>query len=66
MARPKTVSEAEPRGQRVVPVVFFSIAEKRAWQEHAKKRGMTLAGLIKSLLAADLSRLPATPGAAGA
>lgn len=61
MARPKTVSSEEPRGRRVTPVVWLSIAEKQEWQAHAKRRGLSLAGLIKHLLATDRAVPPATP-----
>ena len=55
MARPKTVADNEPRGKRVTPVVWKSIAEKGEMQAHAKRRGATLAGLLKMLLAADVA-----------
>jgi len=58
MARPKTVADDEPRGKRVTPVVWPSIAEKEFWQAHAKRRGASLAGLIKLLLTEDYETHP--------
>lgn len=52
MARPVTTTEK--RTERVVPVTFASIAEKKAAQAHAASKGQTLAGLLKLLLAADM------------
>jgi hypothetical protein len=64
MARPKTVSADEPRGQRVSPVVWSSIEEKRFWQAHAKRRGVSLAALIKMLLTEDYEKhAPPAPAA---
>ena len=65
MARPKTVAVNEPRGKRVSPVVWESIAEKQTMQAHAKRRGTTLAGLLKMLLAADVAAHPAPGAGAG-
>ena len=71
MPRPKTATE--PQGQRVAPVTFNSVAEKRAAQAHATRKGQSLAGLLKLLLAADMAADLAThpaptpgPGGAGA
>ena len=53
MARPKTATE--PQGTRVAPVTFKSVADKQAAQAHAHRRGNSLAGLLKMLLAADVA-----------
>ena len=59
MPRPKTATE--PQGKRVAPVTFNSVAEKRAAQAHATRKGQSLAGLLKLLLAADMAAHPAPP-----
>ncbi len=61
MARPKTVSADEPRGTRVTPVVWPSVSEKQFWQAHAKRRGTSLAALIKLLLTEDHEKHPGPP-----
>lgn len=53
MARPISTSEAQSK--RTVSVTFASTVEKAAMQAHAKRRGTTLAGLLKMLLAADVA-----------
>jgi copper oxidase (laccase) domain-containing protein len=63
MGRPATATEK--RTSRVVPVTFASVAEKQAAQAHAGRKGQSLAGLLKLLLAADMA--PTGPrGTAGA
>ena len=52
------------RNARAYTFTFDSEEDKAAYQAHAKRRGLTLAGLIKSLLAADLTAhgpLPEAP-----
>lgn len=53
MARPTTTTEK--RTERIVPVTFATVEAKKAAQAHATKKGQTLAGLLKLLLAADMA-----------
>lgn len=53
MARPTTTTEK--RTERIVPVTFATVEAKKAAQAHAAKKGQTLAGLLKLLLAADMA-----------
>ncbi|NVO33491.1 hypothetical protein [Hymenobacter lapidiphilus] len=53
------MNKTATRVARSVTFTFDSEEEKAAYQAHAKRRGLTLAGLIKSLLAADRAALPA-------
>jgi hypothetical protein len=48
------------RNARAYTFTFDTEEEKAAYQSHAKRRGLTLAGLIKSLLAEDRAKLPPT------
>ena len=65
MGRPITTTE--PQSKRSVQITFGTVAEKGQMQAHAKRRGASLAGLLKMLLAADLATHPApTPGPGGA
>lgn len=63
MARPK--STAEPRNQRIVNVLFPSRQEMLDAQAHAKRRGLTLAGLVRSLVKSDISLHGPLPPAGG-
>lgn len=56
MARPVTTSE--PQSKRSMQVTFASVEEKAFWQAHAKRRGASLAGLIKLLLTEDFEAHP--------
>lgn len=58
MARPTTTTE--PQSKRSIQVTFGTIAEKAEMQAHAKRRGASLAGLLKMLLAADVQAHPTT------
>ncbi len=60
------MSKTSTRVARSVTFTFDSEEEKAAYQAHAKRRGQTLAGLIKSLLAKDREALPPAPPAAPA
>ena len=49
------------RNARAYTFTFDTEEEKALYQAHAKRRGLTLAGLIKSLLAEDRAKLPPAP-----
>ena len=53
MGRPITTTE--PQSQRSTPVTWESVSEKKTMQAHAKRRGNSLAGLLKMLLASDVA-----------
>lgn len=57
------MDKTSTRVARSVTFTFDSVEDKAAYQAHAKRRGLTLAGLIKSLLAADRATLPPAPPA---
>lgn len=61
MGRPKLTSDDEPRQKRTVPITFTTVAEKTEMQAHAKRRGLTLAGLIKHLLTEDVRHHGGSP-----
>lgn len=63
MARPITTSE--PQSKRSIQVTFSTVAEKSEMQAHAKRRGASLAGLLKMLLAADVASLPSPDTSTG-
>lgn len=56
MGRPKTTTESQV--QRTATVTFTTVAEKQAAQSHAARKGQSLAGLLKLLLAADMATAP--------
>ncbi|OGX84118.1 hypothetical protein BEN47_16710 [Hymenobacter lapidarius] len=64
MARPVTSSEAQSK--RTASVTFATLAEKQAAQAHAARKGQSLAGLLKLLLAADVAATPGPAAAPGA
>lgn len=59
MGRPKTTSESQ--SQRTVAITYASVEEKQFWQAHAKRRGTSLAALIKILLTEDYEAHPGPP-----
>ena len=53
MGRPKTTTESQV--QRTAAVTFATVADKHLAQAHAARKGQSLAGLLKLLLAADMA-----------
>ena len=65
MSKGRPVTTTEKQVLRKATVTFASLAEKQAAQAHAARKGQSLAGLLKLLLAADMA--PTGPrGTAGA
>ena len=59
MARPITATE--PQSMRSTPVTWHSVTEKKLMQAYAQRRGNSLAGLLRMLLAADVAASSTPP-----